>query len=231
MLSIIIPTYNEKNNLAELADRLKNAAPEAEIIIIDDNSPDGTGEFARHLGLKVLIRPGREGLASAVLEGFKLAHGDILCVMDADLSHPPEILPEMLRLIRSGSAELVVGSRLVSGGGQADWSFTRRMLSNIARWPARLLTDIKDVTSGFFMVKRAVIEGSKINPIGYKILLEILAKGKYKKALEIPIIFADRSGSKSKMGLRATGEYLLQLTMLYGDKMLGKLKERSKKNG
>jgi dolichol-phosphate mannosyltransferase len=228
MLSIIIPTYNEKKNLAELVDRLKNISPEAEIIIIDDNSPDGTGEFARHLGLKVLIRPGREGLASAVLEGFKLARGDILCVMDADLSHPPEILPEMLRLIKSGSADLVVGSRLVRGGGTPRWAWYQRLISDLARWPARLLTDIKDVTSGFFMVKRAAIEGIKINPIGYKILLEILAKGKFQKAVEVPIIFADRTGSKSKMGLRATGEYLLQLTMLYGDKLLGKLKERRK---
>ena len=231
MLSIIIPTYNEKNHLAELADRLKNAAPEAEIIIIDDNSPDGTGEFARHLGLKVLIRPGREGLASAVLEGFKLAHGDILCVMDADLSHPPEILPEMLRLIKSGSAEVVVGSRLVRGGGTPRWAWWQRLISDVARWPARLITDLKDVTSGFFMVKRSVIEGIKINPIGYKILLEILAKGKFQKAVEVPIIFADRTGSRSKMGFKTTGEYLLQLTMLYGDKLLGKLKERSKKNG
>ena len=231
MLSIIIPTYNEKKNLAELVDRLKNISPEAEIIIIDDNSPDGTGEFARHLGLKVLIRPGREGLASAVLEGFKLARGDILCVMDADLSHPPEILPEMLRLIKSGSADLVVGSRLVRGGGTPRWAWYQRLISDLARWPARLLTDIKDVTSGFFMVKRAAIEGIKINPIGYKILLEILAKGKFQKAVEVPIIFADRTGSKSKMGLKTTGEYLLQLAMLYGDKLLGKLKERKKKNG
>jgi dolichol-phosphate mannosyltransferase len=228
MLSIIIPTYNEKNNLAELVDRLKNISSEAEILVIDDNSPDGTGEFARHLGLKVLIRPGQAGLASAVLEGFKLARGDILCVMDADLSHPPEILPEMLRLIKSGSADLVVGSRLVRGGGTPRWAWYQRLISDLARWPARLLTDIRDVTSGFFMVKRSVIEGIKINPIGYKILLEILAKGKYQKAVEVPIIFADRTGSKSKLGLRASGEYLLQLTMLYGDKLLGRIKERRK---
>jgi dolichol-phosphate mannosyltransferase len=151
--------------------------------------------------------------------------------MDADLSHPPEILPEMLRLIKSGSADLVVGSRLVRGGGTPRWAWYQRLISDLARWPARLLTDIKDVTSGFFMVKRAAIEGIKINPIGYKILLEILAKGKFQKAVEVPIIFADRTGSKSKMGLKTTGEYLLQLTMLYGDKLLGKLKERGKKNG
>ncbi|MFA4967687.1 MAG: polyprenol monophosphomannose synthase [Candidatus Margulisiibacteriota bacterium] len=227
MLSIIIPTYNEKNNLSELYARLNTVAKDAEVLIIDDNSPDGTAEFARHLGIKVLVRPTRQGLASAVIEGFKLAKGDVFCVMDADLSHPPEIIPGMLELIKSGKADLVVGSRLVKGGGSRDWTWGKRFLSDLARFPARLLTNVKDVTSGYFMIKRSVIEGIHLNPIGYKILLEIIVKGKYRASAEVPIIFADRLGSKSKMGLVEMGEYLFQVGMLYADSLLGKIKKRS----
>jgi len=227
MLSIIIPTYNEKNNLSELYARLNTVAKDAEVIIIDDNSPDGTADFARRMGIKVLVRPTRQGLASAVIDGFKLAKGDIVCVMDADLSHPPEVIPEMIELIKSGKADLVVGSRLVRGGGSRDWTWLKRFMSDLARLPARLLTDVKDVTSGFFMLKRSVIESVELNPIGYKILLEIIAKGKYKKTAEVPIIFADRLGSKSKMGMVEMGEYLFQVGMLYADSFLGKIKKRS----
>jgi len=206
--------------------RLKTAAPEAEIIIVDDNSPDGTADFARHLGLKVLVRPTREGLSSAVLEGFKLAKGDILGVMDADLSHPPEILPEMLNLIKCGKAELVVGSRLVTGGGQRGWAWHNKFFSWLARVAARPLTSVKDVTSGFFLLKRSVIDSVSLNPIGFKILLEIITKGKYRSAQEVPIIFADRSGSQSKMGALEICEYFIQLGLLYKDSFWGKLKKR-----
>lgn len=227
MLSIILPTYNEKNNLSELSGRIKTIIPDAEIIVVDDNSPDGTADFARHLGLKVILRPTRQGLASAVIDGFRLARGDVVCVMDADLSHPPEVIPEMLELIRSGKADLVVGSRLVKGGGARDWTWFKRFISDLARLPACLLTNIKDTTSGFFMLKRSVLEGVNLNPIGYKILLEIIAKGKYRNSAEVPIIFADRKGSKSKMGPVEMGEYLFQLGMLYFDSLIGKIKKRS----
>jgi dolichol-phosphate mannosyltransferase len=226
MLSLIVPTYNEKNNLSELCARIKTVVGDAEIIIVDDNSPDGTADFARHLGLKVLVRPTRQGLASAVIEGFKIAKGDTLCVMDADLSHPPEVLPEMMSLIKSGKSDFVIGSRLVPGGGARDWVWFRRLFSEIARFPARPLTKIKDITSGFFMLKRSVIEGVDLNPIGFKICLEIITKGKYKSAAEVPIVFADRHGGKSKMGAVEIFEYFLQLGLLYSDAFFGKLKKR-----
>ena len=226
MLSIIVPTYNEKNNLSELVSRIKTAAKDAEIIIVDDNSPDGTADFARHLGLKVLVRPTRQGLASAVIEGFKIAKGDLICVMDADLSHPPEVLPEMIELIKSGRSDFVIGSRLVKGGGSRDWTWYRRLFSEAARLPARPLTTIKDITSGFFMLKRSVIEGVKLNPIGFKICLEIITKGKYKNPTEVPIIFADRQGGRSKMGVVEIAEYFIQLGMLYSDSLFGRLKKR-----
>ncbi|HTY12809.1 MAG TPA: polyprenol monophosphomannose synthase [Candidatus Omnitrophota bacterium] len=226
MLSIIVPTYNEKNNLSELTTRIKSQVKDAEVIVVDDNSPDGTADFARHLGVKVLVRPTRQGLASAVLDGFKIARGDILCVMDADLSHPPEIIPEMLDLIKSGQADLVVGSRLVKGGGSLDWTWYRKLASLIARLPARPLTTVRDNTSGYFMLKRSVIDGVALNPIGFKICLEVLAKGKYKKAVEVPIIFADRGAGSSKLGMIEATEYLFQLGLLYKDAVLGKLRKR-----
>jgi len=222
VLSIIIPTYNEKKNIAELFERIKAAVPNCEIIVVDDNSPDGTAGFAQNLGIITLVRPTKTGLASAVIDGFKLAKGDLLCVMDADLSHPPEILPQMLNLIQKKEADFVIGSRLVKGGGQRGESLPQKFISGIARWPAKFITNIKDVTSGFFMFKREIIQGIELNPIGYKICLELLAKGRYQNAKEIPIIFANRSGTNSKMGLKAYFEYLGQLGLLYKDLFFNK---------
>ncbi len=226
MLSIVIPTYNEKKNLAELSDRIKAAAPNSEIIIVDDNSPDGTASFAQNLGLTTIIRPEKLGLASAVLDGIKLAKGDIICVMDGDLSHPPEDIPQMLEKIKNENADIVVGSRLVRGGGQRDWNSVNKFISYIARWPAGFLTKVKDTTSGFFMFKKSVISQVTLNPLGYKICLEILAKGKYTKAVEVPIIFANRSESKSKLGLKEILEYYGQIALLYKDQLTNKLGKR-----
>lgn len=226
MLSIIIPTYNEKNNIAELIDRIRINAQHCEVIVIDDNSPDGTADFARKLGATTLVRPEKLGLASAVIDGFKIAKGDILCVMDADLSHPPEIIPQMLEALKSQNADIVVGSRLTKGGGQRDWSFLGKLMSDIARFPAALLTNVKDVTSGFFMLKRSVIQGVELNPIGFKICLEILTKGKYCRAIEVPIIFANRGNTKSKLGIKEILEYYSQIGLLYKDRLIGKLKNR-----
>jgi len=182
---------------------------DAEIVIVDDNSPDGTGaraeELAKTQNLKVVHRSGKLGLSSAVLEGFKVASGSILVVMDADLSHPPEKIPEMVSKIESGEAEMVVGSRYIKGGSVENWPFTRRIISKGATLLARWLTKVKDPMSGFFAFKRSVIDGVSLDPVGYKIGLEILVKGKYVKAVEVPIHFADRKAGKSKLG---GGEYL-----------------------
>lgn len=229
MLSVILPTYNEKKNLAELVQKIRQVAPNCEIIVVDDNSPDKTAEFAKSLGLTTLIRPEKLGLASAVIDGFKLAKGEELCVMDADLSHPPEVIPNMLSIIKSGEADIVIGSRLVKGGGQIGWSPLQKFISSIARFPARAFTKTKDVTSGFFIIKRSVIQGIELNPIGYKICLEILTKGNYKKAVEFPIIFANRGESKSKMTSKQLLEYISQLIFLYKDLFSGKLKKEGKK--
>ena len=134
MISVVIPTYNEKPNLRELVSRVNAACSskgmEAEIVIVDDNSPDGTGELAEELGrehnVKVVHRAGKLGLSTAVLEGFEAATGDILVVMDADLSHPPEKVPELAEKIASGEAQMAVGSRYTEGGEVENWPFYRK---------------------------------------------------------------------------------------------------------
>lgn len=234
MLSIIVPTYNESRNIEELLTRLfavikPNYIP-YEVLIVDDNSPDGTAQIAEALkskfDLRVVKRPRKIGLASAVLNGFKLATGDILCVMDADLSHPPEAVLEMYKAITSQGADIVIGSRRVEGGGATNWPWYRRFISTFAQFLARPITKVNDNTSGFFMIKRSVLENADINPIGFKILLEILAKGNYSKVKELPIVFNDREGGKSKLGAKQVVEYLKQLGMIYYGRLTGKIKRR-----
>jgi len=223
---VIVPTYNEKDNLQELATRVfeacKSAGIEAELVIVDDNSPDGTGAFADELAkthrIKVIHRAGKLGLSSAVLEGFKAASGSILLVMDADLSHPPEKIPEMVSKIESGEAEMVVGSRYVKGGSVENWPFTRKIISKSATLLARWLTKVKDPMSGFFALKRSVIDCVELNPVGYKIGLEILVKGKCSKVAEVPIHFADRKAGTSKLGGTEVLKYIDHVTMLYEHK-------------
>jgi len=216
---VIVPTYNEKDNIDELVQRISKASPGAEIVIVDDNSPDGTSARARELSksfnIKIITRSGKLGLSSAVMEGFAAASGDTLVVMDADLSHPPEKLPEMVGKIESGAAELVFGSRHVEGGSIGNWPFYRKVVSKGAALLARGLTEVKDPMSGFFALKRSVIDGVALDPVGYKIGLEILVKGKYSKVVEIPIRFANRKAGKSKLGGSEMLRYIDHVSMLY----------------
>ncbi|MGB2581504.1 MAG: glycosyltransferase family 2 protein [Thermoplasmata archaeon] len=222
----MIPTYNEKPNLQELVRRIddacKEAGMDAEIVIVDDNSPDGTGAYAEELGkdhnIKVVHRAGKLGLSTAVMEGFEAASGDTLVVMDADLSHPPEKIPEMIGKIESDEAQMVVGSRYVKGGAVENWPIHRRTISKGATLLARGLTKVKDPMSGFFALKRSVIDGVELNPIGYKIGLEILVKGKYDSVAEVPIIFADRKAGKSKLGASVYLKYIDHCIRLYEHK-------------
>ena len=226
MISVVVPTYNEKPNLEELVSRIdkacRGAGRHAEIVIVDDNSPDGTGALAEELGkeydVKVIHRAGKLGLSTAVIEGFEKATGDILVVMDADLSHPPEKIPEMVGKIESGEAQMVVGSRYVKGGAVRNWPIHRRAISKCATLLAKGLTKVKDPMSGFFAMKRSVIDGVELSPVGYKIGLEILVKGKYDAVAEVPIIFADRMAGKSKLGASVYLKYLDHCTRLYEHK-------------
>ena len=219
----MVPTYNEKDNLDELIRRIQSACSSAgmsaEIVIVDDNSPDGTGaradDISKTENLKVVHRSGKLGLSSAVMEGFRVASGSFLVVMDADLSHPPEKIPEMVSKLESGEAEIVVGSRYVKGGSVENWPFTRKIISKGATLLARWLTKVKDPMSGFFALKRSVIDGVALDPVGYKIGLEILVKGTYSKVVEVPIHFANRKAGKSKLGGGEYMRYIDHVILLY----------------
>jgi len=225
MISIIIPTYNEADNLEKLLPQLflvlKDKGVKTEVIVVDDNSPDGTAAIARDLSrkypIRVLQRPAKLGLSSAVLDGFRWARGDILGVMDADFSHDVNKIPHMIAALKE--YDIVLGSRYIPGGGTRGWPRKRRLISKSAALLARPITNVKDPVSGFFFLKRSVIEGVKLNPTGYKIGLEILAKGKHRKVKEIPYLFKDRQSGESKMNRREILNYILHLGRLYKHKI------------
>ena len=173
--------------------------------------------------MRVIRRPGKAGLASAVIAGFAVAKGDVLVVMDADLSHPPEVVPALLDAI-AGGADLAVGSRYVTGGGTMDWPLKRRVVSRVACLMGNALVPVRDSTSGFFAIRRRVIDGVKLNPIGFKIGFEVMARGRYKKAVEVPYVFRDREFGKSKFGQREIMQYVVQLGQVGRDKVLGRLR-------
>jgi dolichol-phosphate mannosyltransferase len=228
MLSVVVPTYNEAGSVTRLAERLHAAlsAREWELVIVDDGSPDGTADVAAALApripVNVVRRGGKGGLASAVVAGFAAARGDVLVVMDADLSHPPETVPALVDAIERG-AELAVGSRYVKGGGVEDWPLKRRMVSRAACLMGNVLVPVRDATSGFFALRRSVIDGVKLNPIGFKIGFEVIARGRYKRAVEVPYTFRDRELGASKFGRREVAQYVVQLGQVARDKVLRRI--------
>lgn len=223
MLSVVVPTYNEAGSVTGLAERLHAALAgrEWELVIVDDGSPDGTADIAQALSpripVKVVRRAGKAGLASAVVAGFAAASGDILVVMDADLSHPPEVVPALANAVEHG-ADLAVGSRYVDGGGVEDWPLKRRIVSRVACLMGNLLVPVRDATSGFFALRRSVIDGVTLNPIGFKIGFEVLARGRYRTVIEVPYTFRDRELGASKFGRREIAQYVVQLGQVARDK-------------
>lgn len=223
-LTVIIPTYNEAQNVAILINKifevlLQNGL-DGEVIVVDDDSPDRTWEIAQQLqsshdNLNVLRRPHKRGLTSAVLDGIALARGEIIGVIDGDLSHPAEKIPELIKPILHGEADLVVGSRYVKGGYIENWTLKRRFLSTLATLVVRGLTPIKDPMSGFFFFRKEVIEGVKLSPNGSKIGLDILVKGNFKHAAEVPIQFGNRQYGKSKLSVGVIMASLFQVLRLY----------------
>lgn len=215
-----MPTYNERENLKTLVERIDSSLKgrSYEVIIVDDNSPDKTWSLAQELAefypVKVIRRIGKRSLSSAIVDGFSHASGRHLVVMDADLQHPPEIIPKLIEAIENG-ADIAIASRYIKGGGIEGWTITRKIISLGAVFLARmLLTRVKDPMSGFFALKKKVIEGVELKPKGYKILLEILAKGKHTKTAEIPYIFQPRKHGKSKLNMKEYGEYIRHLMAL-----------------
>lgn len=228
MFSLVVPNFNERPNIGPLIGRieavLKQEPFEFEIILVDDNSPDETWRLAQEIAkensrLHVIRREGARGLATVVVDGWKAAKGKILGVMDADLQHPPEILPDLLGPILKRRADIVIGSRHTSGGGVGEWNLPRRFVSWGAATIAFLLLPqilrvVKDPMSGFFLMKRSVIDSALLKPTGYKILLEILAKGNYSRIVEVPYVFEERKNGRSKLGPKQYLEFLMHVGML-----------------
>ena len=228
MFSLVVPTFNERPNIRPLLERieavLKQDPIDFEIILVDDNSPDESWKLAQEIAkedshLRVIRREGARGLATAVVAGWKAAKGEILGVIDADLQHPPEILPNLLKPILRGFADISVASRHASGGGVGEWNLLRRFVSRGAAAIAflmlpRTLRLVQDPMSGFFLIKRSVIDSARLKPKGYKILLEVLAKGNYRRIVEVPYVFEERKDGKSKLGPKQYLEFLMHVGML-----------------
>jgi dolichol-phosphate mannosyltransferase len=219
-LSVIIPTYQEGENIGAILravhDVLEGAGIRGEILVVDDSSPDDTIPGVRALQpafpeLRLVVRTSDPGLSQSVVEGFTLARAPVFLVMDADLSHPPELIPRFLDAIRGG-ADIVVGSRYTEGGGTENWPLSRRVISRGATFLGRLLfPEITDPVSGFFAVRKEVVAGAPLRPRGYKILMEVLGKGSWSRAAEIPFVFRDRKAGSSKLRPGTILDYLRQV--------------------
>ena len=220
-VSIIIPTYNENDNIKPLVERLHGSmnSHKYEVLFVDDNSKDGTGDTINSLAseypVRVMVRKNKRGLSSAVVDGIKATDGDFVIVMDADMQHPPEVIPKIVNALQTH--DLAVGSRYAKGGSPgADWSMSRKIVSFVANtmaWP--LARNIKDRMTGLFGFRRACVNIEKLNAVGWKIGLEVMAKGRFKSVIEVPYTFAVRERGASKLSRKIMGQYIKQLVMLY----------------
>lgn len=226
--SLVIPTYNEAKNLplllAEIEQVIDRSWLDLEYIVVDDNSPDGTGtvadELTKQYPMKVLHRAGKQGLGSAVRAGFAASNRPYLAVMDADLSHDPAILPQLFKDLET--AEIAIGSRFAKGSSVENWQIGRKLLSKTGVALARRLTGVEDPLSGYFAFLRSVIEGVALDTVGYKILLEILVKGHYTKTTERAFLFRMRRHSSSKLNLSEYWFFAKQLATYGGYKLFRK---------
>lgn len=215
LLSIIVPTYNERENIQPLFEAIGRAVGDFELIFVDDASPDGTAEAISRLcqddhRVKLIERETKLGLGSAVLCGLEVASGDYVAMMDADLSHNPADLPRLMAALKE--ADVAVGSRYVNGASAQSWSWRRQLTSRGAILLARLLLPIKvhDATSGFALFRRPALEGVKgqLSPRGFKLLLEILVKAPHLQVKEVPVTFVERRRGRSKMDMSEVRAYL-----------------------
>jgi dolichol-phosphate mannosyltransferase len=224
--SLVIPTYNETDSISELCERLVKSLSgrgiEFEIIIVDDNSPDQTWKLVQKISekdnrIKLIRRLNEKGLGTAVIAGWRNAKGDILGVMDGDLQQPPEALPLLLdKLAVDPAVDIAVASRNIEGGSAPRRSAWRKLISSSGEKISRLLlprltAQVSDPMSGFFVMRRRVIENKHLAPLGYKIFLEVLAKGSYGKIVEVPYVFSRRRKGGSKAGIK---QYIISLIHL-----------------
>ncbi|MCR5251759.1 MAG: polyprenol monophosphomannose synthase [Lachnospiraceae bacterium] len=223
MISIVVPTYNEKDNILPLLSRIHGALGDIphEVIFVDD-STDETPRVIEDIAksdpaVRLHHRENEKGLATAVVLGFRLAKGDYVACMDADLQHPPEVLLDMYAAMRA-HADMAIPSRFIPGGDDGGLDLIRKIISGTARYLGKILLPclrhISDPTSGLFMIRRELLEGANLNPIGWKIMVEVLAMCPVKKVLETPYVFHDRENGESKLSTKVSVEYVKQLLHL-----------------
>ena len=233
---VVVPTYNERENLEELAPRVLSQLPDVELLVVDDGSPDGTGEYADALAAQdsrvhVLHRPEKMGLGSAYVQGFKYALGtpvDLVVQMDADFSHDPDVIPDLV----AGTADhdVVIGSRYITGANVVNWPLRRLFLSYFANVYTHIITGLplRDSTGGFKCFRRKVLESIDLGAIrsdGYSFQIEVNFRS-WRKGFsmrEIPIIFVDRHSGTSKMSRRIVWEATWMVWRLRFDRILGRL--------
>jgi dolichol-phosphate mannosyltransferase len=228
-LAIIVPVFNERDNVAELVARLHDCLRDDswEVVFVDDSSPDGTANMVREIAqrdaqVRCLQRHGRRGLASACIEGMLSTSAPFCAVMDADLQHDERILPRIIEILRTGEADLVVGSRYVAGGSTGHWSGMRRAGSRIATRLAHSIikTDVSDPMSGFFALRREILHDAlpALSGVGFKILLDVLASTPTPlRVAEVPYVFGERRSGESKLDSLVAWEFFV----LLADKRLG----------
>jgi len=225
-LGLVVPTLNEAGNIPVLLDRIRESLTSTrigyEILVVDDDSQDGTANLVKEYAkqdarVRLFVRKGARGLAGAVIHGWKHSDADLLGVIDANLQHPPEVLPSLIAPVLNG-ADITIARRYASGNGVSEWNKFRLFVSRagtLATAPLqRKDLRVKDPLSGFFIVRRECIDGLELQPEGFKILLEILVKGRIRKAIEVPFEFGNRHAGKSKADFKVALQYFTLLGKL-----------------
>ena len=226
-LTILLPTYNESSTIEKMLDAIITTIPtkiNTEILVIDDDSPDGTSKIVdsyiqkskEKIALKIHTRKNKRGLSSAIVDGIDLANGKFVLVMDSDFSHPPKIILDMYHELANNGFDIVIGSRYVRNGVIESWPWSRKLISKIGNGLAKLWfrLDVNDSMSGFFALKKNLIKDISFEAIGYKILLEILVKTKGVKVKEVPYVFRNRQEGASKFSFSLISDYFRLLKIL-----------------
>jgi dolichol-phosphate mannosyltransferase len=219
-LALVIPTLREAENIRGLLEHVRSVLDAKkipyEILVVDDDSRDGTEEIVNAITaedprVRLLVRKGQRGLSGAILHGWEHADAEVFGVMDADLQHPPELLPALFAAV-AGGCDLAIGSRYTEGGELGSWNPVRKLLS----WPIQHKgLRAHDPMSGFFMVRRSCMEKISFQSSGFKLLLEILVRGRIRSVKEIPFAFGARFRGASKANARVAVDYARLLARLY----------------
>jgi dolichol-phosphate mannosyltransferase len=233
-LALIIPTLNEAGNIVLVLNQVRSVLDPTgiacEIVVVDDSSSDGTADLVAVEGVKdprvrLLVRKGERGLSGAVLDGWRSADAEVLGVMDADLQHPPELLPQLFEAIVDGR-DLAIGSRYTPGGETGEWNPIRKLISSTATaitWPIQHRgARASDPMSGFFMVRRSAVDKIEFQRAGFKLLLEVLVRGRIRSVKEIPFTFGLRHRDESKANFKVAWDYGKLLMRLYAARFLGR---------